>query len=136
MDILDNPPKKKAPREASLWAQLKSNLPRGWYATRLESRATLGVPDVIFMDDLGGWHMVELKTTDRPTVKISAHQVAFQGKHDRGSCWMAVLWKDKGLYLFKGNQAVDLKLEGMSAEHHTFLPLPVDWERFYKTLAS
>ena len=49
---------------------------------------------------------------------------------------MAVLWKDKGLYLFKGNQAVDLKLEGMSAEHHTFLPLPVDWESFYKTLAT
>lgn len=88
------------------------------------------------MDDLGGWHMVELKTTDRPTVKISAHQVAFQGKHDRGSCWMAVLWKDRGLYLFKGNQAVDLKLEGMSAEHHTLLPLPVDWESFYKTLAT
>lgn len=84
MDILDNPPKKKAPREASFWAQVKSNLPRGWSATRLESRATLGVPDVIFMDDRGAWHMVELKPLSAPWLRSRHIRLLFRGSMTKG----------------------------------------------------
>ena len=89
MDILRTKAKPKKQREAGFWQALKKairdNCP-DWTATRLESRATLGVPDVLIMDGRGKWHMVELKTTQNMSVDISPHQVAFATKHARGSC--------------------------------------------------
>ena len=70
----------------------------GWSATRLESRVTHGVPDVLLLDHLGRWHLVELKTTERNKVDISPHQVAFASKHARGSCWIAVKIKNRGVH--------------------------------------
>lgn len=139
MDILTSEKRKKRPREASFWQNLKNNLPKGWNATRLESRATLGVPDVLFQDDKGQWHMVELKTTDSRGVQITPHQVAFNNKHAHGSCWVAVKCTKEGFegyYLYRGDNVMDLRLDGLITEPTHFFPIDIHWPHFYKALAT
>jgi hypothetical protein len=139
MDILTtetSKPKRK-PREASFWQRMKNNLPGDWFATRLESRATLGVPDLLLQGPDGRWHLVELKTTDRERIDISPHQVAFATKHARGSCWVAIgcrMEEGSGVYLYRGNSIMDLKLEGLAAKPDHFFPEPVDWKKFFEVL--
>lgn len=139
MDILDAHKKQRKPREASFWQQIKRNLPDGWKATRLESRATLGVPDVLFQDESGRWHLVELKTTDSTRVDISPHQVAFATKHSIGSCWIAVKATKtgyEGVYLYHGDAVMDLRLDGLNSTPSYYFPVNPDWQIFFLTLAS
>lgn len=139
-DILDAAIKPRKPREASFWQLVKKHMPPGWSATRLESKATLGVPDVLFQDERGDWHMVELKATDRRKVVISPHQVAFAAKHQRGSCWVAVKSTApdmEGVFLYHGDGVVDLRLEGIDPKTAAyFFPAPVNWSRFFMALPS
>ena len=104
---------------------MRDNFP-DWSATRLESRATLGVPDVLIMDSQGDWHMVELKTTANMSVNMSPHQVAFLTKHARGSVWIAVkLTSATGheVFLYRGERAVDVKLDGLASQARQTLQL-------------
>ena len=142
MDILETKTKPKKQREASFWQSLKKamrdNFP-DWSATRLESRATLGVPDVLIMDSQGDWHMVELKTTASMCVNISAHQVAFLTKHARGSVWIAVkLTSATGheVFLYRGERAVDVKLDGLRAKPDKHFSYPVSYREVLTTIAS
>jgi len=142
-DFLDEKPvKRKRPREASFWQQMKQALKKhksGWSATRLESRVTHGVPDLLLLDDAGRWHLVELKTTERKKVDISPHQVAFASKHARGSCWVAVKIKNAEgsfLYLYDGAKAMDLRMDGLDTEPVLKLDSPFDWDLFFDTLAN
>jgi hypothetical protein len=141
MDILETKPKRKKTREASFWQSLKKairdNFP-DWSATRLESRATLGVPDVLILDSGGKWHMVELKTTASIRVDITPHQVAFLTKHARGSCWIAIkLTSASGheVFLYRGDQAVDVKLEGLRARPAKHFSNPVNYRAVLETIA-
>ena len=137
-DILDTPAKTKRPREASFWQAMKQAMKShrpNWSATRLESRATLGVPDVLILDGDGNWHLVELKTTQNNSVSISPHQVAFATKHAHGSCWIAVKNPD-GVFLYRGSAVMDLKLEGMDAVATAHFLSPVDWNKFFNVLVS
>ena len=125
--------RRKKTREASFWQALKKalrdNFP-DWSVTRLESRATLGVPDVLILDSGGKWHMVELKTTASMRVDLTPHQVAFLTKHARGSCWIAVkLTSASGheVFLYKGDQAVEVKLEGLRATPTKHFSNPVNY---------
>ncbi|MEY2908802.1 MAG: hypothetical protein RLZZ602_1325 [Pseudomonadota bacterium] len=135
MDILSSTKKPRKVREASFWQAMKKHLPEGWAATRLESRATLGVPDVLMKDDQGFWHLVELKTTNTEYVNLSPHQVSFASRHSGSSCWIAV--KDsEGVSLYHASQAVDLQLEGLlGVEPIAWLPKPVDWKKYFQTIA-
>jgi len=136
-DILDTPVKAKRPREASFWQAMKQAMKTHhpeWSATRLESRATQGVPDVLILDSDGNWHLVELKTTQNNSVRISPHQVAFATKHAHGSCWIAVK-HPAGVSLYRGDCVMDLRLDGLDSEPTAFFPTPVDWAAFFKTLA-
>lgn len=142
-DFLNEPKAKpKRPRESSFWQQLKKALRDhrpSWSPTRLESRVTHGVPDLLLLDDAGRWHLVELKTTERKKVDISPHQVAFASKHARGSCWIAVKLKNAEgsfLYLYDGAGAMDLRLDGLDTEPVLKLAHPFDWELFFNTLAN
>ena len=123
MDILETKTKPKKQREASFWQSLKKamrdNFP-DWSATRLESRATLGVPDVLIMDSQGDWHMVELKTTSNMTVNMSPHQVAFG--HE--------------VFLYRGDRAVDVKLEGLRATPDKHFSYPVSYRQVLTTIVS
>ena len=142
MDILEQKSKPKKQREASFWQSLKKaikdNFP-DWSATRLESRATLGVPDVLIMDSQGNWHMVELKTTSNMTVNMSPHQVAVLTKHAKGSVWIAV--KLTGafgheVFLYRGDRAVDVKLEGLRATPDRHFSYPVSYRQVLTAIAS
>jgi Holliday junction resolvase len=125
--------RRKKTREASFWQAIKKALRENfpdWSATRLESRATLGVPDVLILDSGGKWHMVELKTTASMRVDLTPHQVAFLTKHARGSCWIAVkLTGASGheVFLYKGDQAVEVKLEGLRATPTKHFSTPVNY---------
>ena len=141
MDILETKAKPKKQREASFWQSLKKalrdNFP-DWSATRLESRATLGVPDVLIMDSRGAWHMVELKTTANMSVNITPHQVAFLTKHARGSVWIAVkLTSATGheVFLYRGDRAVDVKLEGLRARPDKHFSNPVNYRAVLQAIA-
>ena len=117
---------------------MRDNFP-DWSATRLESRATLGVPDVLIMDSKGNWHMVELKTTANMTVNMSPHQVAFLTKHAKGSVWIAV--KLTGafgheVFLYRGDRAVDVKLEGLRAIPDKHFSYPVSYRQVLTAIAS
>ena len=142
MDILDGKPKTKKQREASFWQSLKKamrdNFP-DWSATRLESRATLGVPDVLIMDSQGDWHMVELKTTANMGVKMSPHQVAFLTQHAKGSVWIAVkLTSATGheVFLYRGNRAVDVWQDGLRATPDKHFTSPVSYREVLTSIAS
>lgn len=142
-DIFEDAPKKRRkPREASFWQQfkqaLKTHRPK-WSATRLESRVTHGVPDVLLLDSEGQWHLVELKTTDRNKVDISPHQVAFASKHAQGSCWTAVKSKTvqgTELYLYSGYKSMDLRMDGLKTKADFYCTNPFDWEAFFHTLET
>ena len=139
MDILDIPKKPRKVKEASFWQSMRNNLPKGWSATRLESRATQGVPDVLMQDNLGRWHLVELKTSKNITVDISPHQVAFATKHAIGSCWVAVKGTKQGyegVYLYHGDAVMDLRLEGLNSTPTHFFSNPTAWEEFFRVLAT
>ena len=100
MDILETKPKRKKTREASFWQSLKKairdNFPE-WSATRLESRATLGVPDVL-----------AIKLTS-----ATGHEV----------------------FLYRGDQAVDVKLEGLRTRPAKHFSNPVNYRDVLETIA-
>ncbi len=140
--LSDVPKKTRKPRESSFWQQMKQAMklhqPK-WSATRLESRVTHGVPDVLLLDHLGNWHLIELKTTDRNKVDLSPHQVAFASKHAKGSCWIAVKFKsgsESEIRLYSGESAMDLRMEGLSTEPTLCLNAPVNWPLFFETIAN
>ena len=116
---------------------MRDNFP-DWSATRLESRATLGVPDVLIMDSQGDWHMVELKTTANMSVDMSPHQVAFLTKHARGSVWIAVkLTSATGheVFLYRGTSS-RRKARGVGARPDKHFSSPVSYREVLTTIAS
>ena len=106
---------------------MRDNFP-DWSATRLESRATLGVPDVLIMDSQGDWHMV-----------MSPHQVAFLTQHAKGSVWIAVkLTSAIGheVFLYRGNRAVDVWQDGLRATPDKHFSSPVSYREVLTSIAS
>ncbi len=132
-------PKTAQKREAGFWKQFRTALTNrakqktlNW--TRLETWAMPGVPDVVLQDHKGRFHFVELKATGSNAVDLRPHQVSWLTKHGHGSVWILVkqetskMPKPK-LYLFGGKDAVDLKMEGLTAvESYAELESPFDWE--------
>jgi len=97
------------------------NSSRNMRATRLETWAMPGVPDVLLCDEQGAFHFVELKATGGRAVELRPHQVAWLSNHSHASAWVLVRKvKTKTLpqriCLYPANAAMDLKLEGLSVE--------------------
>ena len=132
-------PRTAQKREAGFWKAFRAALTNrakqktlNW--TRLETWAMPGVPDVVLQDHKGRFHFVELKATGSNAVDLRPHQVSWLTKHGHGSVWILVkqetskMPKPK-LYLFGGKDAVDLKMEGLTAvESYAELESPFDWE--------
>lgn len=90
-------------------------------ATRLETWAMPGVPDVLLCDEEGDFHFVELKATGGRAVDLRPHQVAWLSNHAHASAWVLVLKKKtktmpQKIFLYPANAAMDLKLEGLDVE--------------------
>lgn len=110
-----------------------SKTTRTWTATRLETWALPGVPDVLFCDEAGAFHFVELKATAGRAVELRPHQVSWLCSHARASAWVAVqkletLNEPKQFFLFHASKAVDLRMEGLKVEPDYHSVWPPDWE--------
>ena len=122
-------------RESDFWDQLKTGLKqsqRKITATRLETWATPGVPDVLLCDEKGLFHFIKLKATAGHAVDLRPHQVAWLSRHAHSSVWVLVLkLKTKNdpeqLYVYPGGAAMDLKLEGLKVEPLYHSVTPIDW---------
>jgi len=102
--------------------------------TRIETWAMPGVPDVLLQDDLGNFHFIELKHTGSNAVDLRPHQVSWLSKYSHGSVWILIRQQRTNmdtpkLFLFKGEDAVKLKMEGLSKVTPTFqCDSPFDWD--------
>ena len=68
-----------------------------------------GLPDVMFCDEKGNFHLVELKFCNGNKVGLRPHQVAFMTRHKHASVWIMVKHKkitekDYRILLFKGEE--------------------------------
>lgn len=91
-------------------------------ATRIETWAQPGVPDVVFGDERGRFHFVELKSSSGKAVDLSPHQVSWLDAYGRLGCSVWILVRKvptktlpQELFLFRGTDAVRLKMDGLNA---------------------
>jgi len=115
---------------------------RNLTATRLESWALPGVPDVMLCDEQGKFHFVELKATAGRAVDLRPHQVAWLHRHAKlkASVWVLVLkvatkTKPQEVRLYPGSKASDLKLEGMAVEPLYLGSEKTDWDTILGLIA-
>ena len=105
-------------------------------ATRLETWAMPGVPDVVLCDERGLFHFVELKATAGNAVDLRPHQVAWLTNHGHGSVWVMLKKHEtknqpEQLFLYKGSEAMDLKMEGLKIEPFHHVSGTVDWDEIF-----
>ena len=113
---------------------------RNWKLTRLETWATPGVPDVLLLDEAGCFHLVELKFTDGNAVSLRPHQVSFLSTHKSGKVWLLVKQKrpsqrDYRLYLYGGDSAVSVAMDGLQTGPRCLLEGPIDWEKLFEEIS-
>ena len=109
-----------------------------WYPTRLESTASLGLPDVMLCNE-HGFHLIELKQCSGNTVRLSPHQISFMMKHRAASVWIWIRLskgKDTHIYSFAGGQAMDVAAHGLRTTPVVLLKNPRgdDWNILFDTL--
>ena len=127
--------------ESAFYQQLKvgaKKLNRKLLFTRLESWATLGVPDLLLADEQGKFGMVELKYTTGNTVSLRPHQVSWLTKHSNTSSWILVKQSKKSddtLFVFKASDALALKTGGLKSVNPVYsCKSPFDWEKVFSTI--
>ena len=121
---------------------MKSELtksPRKLTATRLETWATPGVPDVLLCDESGGFHFIELKATKGNAVELRPHQVAWLSQHRHASVWVLTLKmitknNPACLFLHHGRDAMDLKMQGLKVDAVLKTEEPFDWESVFQLI--
>jgi len=88
--------------EAKLWHELKKNTPLiSW--TRLESSASLGLPDLLGYTDTNGFFTVELKVKSSNKIRLSPHQIAFHYTHQTNSFILAKALDPLSYKLYPGS---------------------------------
>lgn len=103
-------------REAAVWAMFRKGLKTAkWIATRLETWALPGVPDLLVSDPTGRLALVELKSTLNRRLNLSPHQAAFLSTYGRRGAPVWILarhgvGRDAVWYLFHGSHATRLAL--------------------------
>ena len=126
-------------KEAGLYQQLKSALKRSkrnLVLTRIENWAGQGIPDLLVCDEKGLFHFIELKFVKANAVNLSPHQVAWLTRHKHSSSWVLVKKQNNSdtkaeLYLYKADQAIDLKTNGLKTEPVGTWKAPFDWENLW-----
>ena len=116
-------PKPSRRSEANFWKAIrtaaKQQLP-GYSFTRLESWATLGVPDVLVCDDLGVFHLIELKSITGYASQLSPHQIGFFTRHALANAWVFILQNHKSkpsqMFVYHASQVLELSEKGLRLE--------------------
>ena len=109
-------------------------------ATRLETWAMPGVPDVVLLDEFGHFHFVELKATAGNAVDLRPHQVAWLTTHSHASVWVLVRklqtkTKSQMIYLYHGKDAMDLKMEGLKVAPVYWSDGDFDWDKIMSLIS-
>ena len=93
--------------EAKLWQELKKKTPLiSW--TRLESSASLGLPDLLGYTDTNGFFTVELKVKSSNKIRFSPHQIAFHYTHQKNSFILAKALDPLSYKLYPGASVLAL----------------------------
>jgi len=124
-----NPTKK----EAGLYEQLKRaslQYNKPIRLSRIENWMTLGLPDLLICDHNHKFHFVELKYVKFNAVNLSPQQISWITLHKGASVWILVK-STKGLHLYRADQAIELKEQGIKLEPHYFCPEPFDWQKTF-----
>ena len=125
-------------RESGLWRLISDALKRierKIETTRLESWAIPGVPDVLLCSESGVFSFLELKVTKSGIGKLnlSPHQCAWLSRHASGPAFIVVRDGSLAISVFSGSDAVDLRMDGLSAvEALAVFEEPYDWEAFFR----
>ena len=117
----------------------RSKRARSWTATRIESWAVPGVPDVDVCDEHGRFHKIELKSTASDKVGLRPHQVSYMTRHQHASCWILVRKTltegGHAVFLYHARQAVDVWAEGCKVRPVLRLDSPVDYDVLFDTIS-
>ena len=98
--------------------------------SRIENWMTLGLPDLLLCDHNHKFHFIELKYTKFNAVNLSPQQISWITLHKEASVWILVK-STKGLHLYKADQAIELKEQGLKLEPLFFCPEPFDWQKTF-----
>ena len=91
---------------------------------------TLGLPDLLICDHKQKFHFVELKYARFNKVKISPQQVSWISLHKEASVWVLVK-SAKGLHLYRAEQVIQLKEEGIKLAPDYFCPEPYNCVKIF-----
>ena len=117
--------------ERKLWYDLKKNTPQiKW--TRLESSASLGLPDVLGYNPNQHFFTTELKCTKANKVRFSPHQIAFHVEHPHNSFILVKALGPCTLKLFPGSMIHDVLREGYACSSIE----PGSWSTVLETLLA
>tara|TARA_R110002051_G_scaffold27299_1_gene65731 strand:+ start:564 stop:818 length:255 start_codon:yes stop_codon:yes gene_type:complete len=82
--------------------------------------------------------MLELKVVKRRTGKLllSPHQCAWLSRHSRGNCFIVVRDRRLDIGVYRGSDAVDLRMDGFAAvQALAVFEEPYDWSAFFELTA-
>ena len=123
-----------------MWSELRNQskkLRPKWILTRIETRLTPGIPDVLLCDEAGTFHFIELKYTTSNVVALSPHQVSWLTKHSHSKSWIIVRKGDrrgKGdreTFLYPALEAMDLRMDGLVREPLYHCGKQVPWDEIF-----
>ena len=130
--ILSTSPRTKKNLESSFYQKLRKNQKRfrpDVRFTRLESWASLGVPDLVVCSERGTFYFVELKTTNGSAVRLSPHQVSWLIQHKHAPTYIFVHTKNADVFVYGGGQAIELVDRGLLLEPQFKFENPIDWQK-------
>ena len=107
-------------------------------ATRLESWAIPGIPDVLLCGESGVFSFLELKVTKSGAGKlgVSPHQCSWLSRHSSGPCFIVVRDGSLAISVYAGSGAVALRMDGLAAVSPLALfKEPYDWKEFFRLTA-
>ena len=102
--------------ETKLWHNLKKATPQiKW--TRLESSASLGLPDLLGYNKNNIFFTVELKIIYANKIRFSPHQIAFHIRHPKNTFIVASAQAPSSVKLYPGAMILELRKELVGGSH-------------------
>ena len=94
--------------ESKFWQEVKKNI-KDISFTRLESWASLGVPDLLCYNKNHAFFTIELKVVNREKIAFSPHQISFHLRHPNKTFILQKTLGPLSIELFAGKDVLRLK---------------------------